>query len=141
MNCFAWADWINAKFRLTFKLCLCFFFLIVDCNYTHWGLTYIGSINITQEGLTCQRWDSKWPHAMISNITDANFPDGSKSAAQNFCRNPFPKDRNKNFSYTPWCYTTDPNVSWQYCNPYRDDNGSEGSTAYSGICMIQSSGG
>jgi len=114
------------------------FSLITDCNYVHWGLAYMGSINITQEGLACQRWDSNWPHAMISNVTDANFPDGNKSAAENFCRNPFPRDRNKNSS--PWCYTSDPNVSWQYCKPHRHGNGSEGLTEYSGICLIQSIG-
>ena len=37
------------------------------------------------------------------------FPDGSMAAAENFCRNP---DREAG---GPWCYTTDPDVRWEYC--------------------------
>ena len=55
----------------------------------------------TQYGLTCQRWDKNSPHIPKSKpIVDMH----------NFCSNP---DGDKN----NWCYTTDPNVRWDYCHP------------------------
>jgi syndecan 1 len=33
----------------------------------------------------------------------------------NFCRNPDGKD-------TIWCYTTDPDVEWDFCEPIKSDD-------------------
>ena len=72
------------------------------------GSEYEGTLNVTESGLTCQAWTAQSPHVPES-LTDSDFPDGSMAAAENFCRNP---DGNAG----PWCYTMDPNVTWQYCN-------------------------
>ena len=69
----------------------------------------MGTLAETINGQTCQRWDSQTPHShKYNNI--ANFPDASLSEAANYCRNP------DNATGGPWCYTTDPNKKWQYCD-------------------------
>ena len=39
-----------------------------------------------------------------------SFPEGNITMANNYCRNP------DHESMGPWCYTTDPNERWQYCD-------------------------
>ncbi|XP_035678931.1 uncharacterized protein LOC118417472, partial [Branchiostoma floridae] len=68
------------------------------------GSTYRGSENTTQSGLTCQRWDSQSPH---EHNTTVSHP--LAGLDENYCRNPDGAAR-------PWCYTTDPNVTREYCN-------------------------
>jgi len=66
----------------------------------------MGSIRRTKSGKQCKSWMS----ASDSSLTDNKFPDGSRAAAGNNCRNPDGKPDG------PWCYTTDPNVSWETCD-------------------------
>ena len=82
---------------------------IVDAGcYFGDGFAYKGYLNITEEGLPCQRWDAQFPHE--HDDTDAeNFPDDSLSDANNYCRNPDSDER-------PWCFTTDPEIRWQFCH-------------------------
>ncbi|KAI8512634.1 Kringle domain [Branchiostoma belcheri] len=54
----------------------------------------------------CQRWDSQSPH--IHPHTPQAHPDAGLEE-NNFCRNPDHKDR-------PWCYTTDGDWRWDYCD-------------------------
>ena len=58
-------------------------------------------------------WSSNTPHEPnLPAQNDANYPDGSRAAARNYCRNP-------DFEEGPWCYTTDPDVRWEACTvPY-----------------------
>ena len=61
----------------------------------------ISTCDRTQYGKTCQRWDVNWPHTpnykpIITQHNNCASPDGDKK---------------------PWCYTTDPNVRWDYCHP------------------------
>ena len=66
------------------------------------GMEYSGYISVTSSGKSCQRWDSLTPHSQP--YTDRNIH-------HNYCRNPRrPPDAK------PWCYTTDPNTRWEYCN-------------------------
>ena len=56
--------------------------------------------NRTQYGKTCQRWDVIGPHyptykPIIATHNNCASPDGDESL---------------------WCYTTDPNVRWDYCH-------------------------
>lgn len=49
----------------------------------------------------CQMWKSDSPHSHDNNDLPGNF-----------CRNPDNEP-------APWCYTTDPDTRWDYCDvPY-----------------------
>nr|XP_055041447.1 apolipoprotein(a)-like isoform X4 [Misgurnus anguillicaudatus] len=72
------------------------------------GSSYRGIISVTESGKTCQSWESQTPH--VHSMTSENFP--CKGLRGNYCRNP---DGNKG----PWCYTSDPETRWEYCNVSR----------------------
>ena len=72
------------------------------------GIDYIGRINKTISGHSCQQWDSQFPHSHVFSSED--FPDDSIEEASNFCRNP-----DKDDSGT-WCFTTDPHLRWDFCD-------------------------
>ena len=79
----------------------------VECKLTQKGVEYRGMQNITPLGRTCQRWDMQTPHK--HPYTDpALYGEIFLSDGWNYCRNP---DRDS----TLWCYTTDPNVRYEYC--------------------------
>ncbi|KAK6620369.1 hypothetical protein RUM44_006770 [Polyplax serrata] len=70
------------------------------------GRYYQGTINHTQYGLPCQRWDSQEPHTHFRppNV----FPEIEN--AENYCRNAGGEEP------MPWCYTTNSSIRWQHCN-------------------------
>ncbi|KAL4241093.1 Neurotrypsin [Mactra antiquata] len=70
---------------------------------------YNGTISTTASGHTCQKWSLNTPQKHKYSTRDDLFPDGSVEAAGNNCRAP-------DDDVTPWCYTTDSNVRWEYCN-------------------------
>ena len=65
---------------------------------------YRGSIAMTESGRECQRWDSQEPHEHTR--TTENFPNAGLEAS--YCRNPDDEPR-------AWCYTTDADKRWEYC--------------------------
>ncbi|KAM9435218.1 plasminogen [Clarias gariepinus] len=69
------------------------------------GNSYRGKIAVTISGKTCQTWSSQVPHK--HSRTPENYP--CKGLNNNYCRNP---DNER----SPWCYTTDPETRWEYCN-------------------------
>jgi hypothetical protein len=71
---------------------------IVGC-YTGDGADYAGRATTTRSGRTCMAWSSQTPH---SHTIGTSLP-------QNYCRNP-------NGFADPWCYTTDANVRWEFCD-------------------------
>ncbi|XP_067950540.1 fibrocystin-L-like [Watersipora subatra] len=79
------------------------------CRSTWKGTEYAGTISETKNGRTCQRWDTDNAPHDITLHSDGRFPENSRSAAENYCRNP------DSSSDGPWCYTTDPEVRWEYC--------------------------
>ncbi|XP_073483556.1 plasminogen-like [Aquarana catesbeiana] len=69
------------------------------------GGDYRGTAYMTVSGKGCQAWNSQVPHA--HSRTPDKFPNAGLE--KNYCRNP---DNDK----SPWCYTTDPSVRWEYCS-------------------------
>ena len=80
--------------------------ILTDC-YTEedLGIHYNGTLNVTESGRCCQKWDSDSPHSHPITSLYRPYLEG-----HNYCRNP--EGRGKR----PWCYTTDPSVRWEYCN-------------------------
>uniref|UniRef100_A0A6I8NWX0 Plasminogen n=1 Tax=Ornithorhynchus anatinus TaxID=9258 RepID=A0A6I8NWX0_ORNAN len=75
------------------------------------GKNYRGVSSTTVSGRKCQPWWSMRPH--YHSKTPLQYPDAD--LRMNYCRNPDGNDR-------PWCYTTDPQVRWEYCNLKRCQN-------------------
>ncbi|TNN42854.1 Plasminogen [Liparis tanakae] len=76
-----------------------------DCKSGN-GDTYRGPTSITILGVTCQAWTAQSPHQHTS-FTPKSHP--TRGLEGNECRNP---DGDVN---GPWCYTTDRNKKWDYC--------------------------
>ena len=70
-----------------------------DLSLNNPGWDYFGDESRTVSGLKCQKWNEKTPHNHDQPALDHNF-----------CRNPDSADGGV------WCYTTDPNVEWEYCS-------------------------
>ncbi|XP_062980539.1 plasminogen [Elgaria multicarinata webbii] len=71
------------------------------------GGEYRGKIASTTSGKTCQEWRLQTPHRHDS-FTPQTHP--RSGLERNHCRNP---DGDIN---GPWCYTTDPDTPWEYCD-------------------------
>jgi integrin beta 3 len=75
---------------------------------------YRGFQTMTRKGLECQGWaDFGEPHEPWEQYDLREFPDRlGPILKDNYCRNP---DASR--EYTIWCYTTDPNTRFDYCDP------------------------
>lgn len=80
-------------------------FSTVDCIKGR-GRFYQGKVNVTRDGLECQRWDSQVPHNHI-RPPDV-FPE--LKDAENYCRNAGGEE------HIPWCFTTNASIRWGYCD-------------------------
>ncbi|XP_060561825.1 plasminogen-like [Ruditapes philippinarum] len=69
---------------------------------------YSGTLNVTLNGHTCQRWDSQQPHEHVRNTTHFFPNDASVFDAHNYCRGAGESDE-------LWCYTTNEMERWDYC--------------------------
>ncbi|KAL5497216.1 hypothetical protein EMCRGX_G013646 [Ephydatia muelleri] len=67
----------------------------------------------TISGRYCQFWETQYPH-FHGSITPALYP-GELNGSARFCRNPGGRGARG------WCYTTDPDVRWEYCAPIHDN--------------------
>ncbi|XP_071478660.1 apolipoprotein(a)-like [Diadema antillarum] len=77
-----------------------------ECYTLPRATDYRGLVNVTRSGRTCQRWTLQAPHQ--HSRTPDNYPNAGLGD-HNYCRNP----DNEN---TAWCYTTDRNRRWEYCD-------------------------
>jgi len=71
---------------------------------------YVGFKQTTVSGRTCQKWNSQTPHTHSNTETQMLDLYDEEDFDTNFCRNP------DNMVDGAWCYTTDPNVRWEYCD-------------------------
>ena len=71
------------------------------------GLEYVGFLARTQDDEPCVRWDSL---VESEGTADFVFPDGSRTLAADYCRNPGGRERDG-----PWCYT-DTAGTWNNCS-------------------------
>jgi len=79
--------------------------------YENYGESYNGTMVTTENGVLCQRWDASGPQRVMYKYTNIrNFPETSLYDAGNYCRNPAEDGAR------PWCYTTDPLTTWDYCD-------------------------
>ena len=71
------------------------------------------NVSWTRRGYACQKWSSQTPHRheMHNNIVGVNY-DGVGD--HNYCRKIGGSEK-------PWCYTTDPNVRFDYCSDCKPD--------------------
>ena len=67
----------------------------------------MGTMSTARSGRTCRLWSSGSIYAAA--LFDANFPDGSVTAAKNYCRNPDNDPRGL------WCHTLNI-LTVEYCD-------------------------
>ncbi|XP_074547050.1 muscle, skeletal receptor tyrosine-protein kinase [Halichoeres trimaculatus] len=79
---------------------------ITTTCYNERGRFYQGRVNVTRSGTPCQSWSQQVPHQHRLSVDVIPELKGS----ENFCRNP------GGISDKPWCYTTNPNIRWEYCS-------------------------
>ena len=70
---------------------------------------YQGRVSITRSGKTCQKWTSQYPHSHGFATPNKGFGD------HNYCRY-FGHPPGLIDAETVWCFTTDSNVTWDYCD-------------------------
>ena len=64
------------------------------------GVTYIGTVNETKSGRTCQNWKKSVPQKHTYQVVGDH----------NYCRNP-----TKRSEVGVWCYTTTKWIRWEKC--------------------------
>eukprot|EP00746_Dinoflagellata_sp_MGD_P123671 gnl/MRDRNA2_/MRDRNA2_58293_c0_seq1.p1 gnl/MRDRNA2_/MRDRNA2_58293_c0~~gnl/MRDRNA2_/MRDRNA2_58293_c0_seq1.p1 ORF type:complete len:1441 (+),score=201.09 gnl/MRDRNA2_/MRDRNA2_58293_c0_seq1:112-4434(+) len=77
---------------------------------------YRGCQNVTVSGKACQKWSLQNPHG--HDYLPPNWPPGQIKESDglgdhNYCRKPAGIIGGSSI----WCYTTDPNTRWEYCEP------------------------
>ena len=82
-------------------------FTNIECYGDILARDYRGYVSETRSGKECQQWTTQLPHQ--HNRTEAEYP-GTGLGQHNFCRNP------DNEPEGAWCYTTDSESRWEYCD-------------------------
>ena len=94
-----------------------------DC-YTGDRTHYQGTVSVTENGKTCQAWSSQYPQDHGYD-KPGDFIDGE--VPSNFCRSPLDDTEDR-----PWCYTTDPDTRWEFCDIHQ----CQASIRYGKICIF-----
>ncbi|XP_002741868.2 apolipoprotein(a)-like [Saccoglossus kowalevskii] len=81
-------------------------FDITECYEEVDGSDYRGVVNTTRTGDECAKWTAQTPH--YHSRTPENYPK-TGLGDHNYCRNP-------DGDVGVWCYTTDPDTRWGYCD-------------------------
>jgi hypothetical protein len=71
------------------------------------GTDYRGDVAITRSSKPCQKWTAQAPHPNL-HMSPVLYPEAGLGDHAK-CRNPDGKQ-------APWCFTTDPDTEWEYCN-------------------------
>ena len=79
-----------------------------NCGCYPFPSDYVGTINVTESGKECMRWDAQSPHEHEGNVPGTDQHPASYLSG-NYCRNP-------DSHSSSWCYTTDPDTRWENCN-------------------------
>ena len=82
------------------------FYPLANC-FRGRGRGYNGTISVTRSGKICQRWSEQSPHQFL--LPSKQYPE--IAGDHNYCRNPGSRGPEG-----PWCFTTDPNTRWEYCD-------------------------
>merc|ERR1712087_301492 len=77
-----------------------------ECFNREDGADYRGRVSTTKSGIQCQGWFEQFPHQHVK--THAKYP-RSGLGGHSFCRNPDGEN-------SPWCYTVDESLRWDYCD-------------------------
>jgi hypothetical protein len=97
---------------------------LIDCLKTFKGAEYEGTISTTVTGRICQVWSLDTPHSHSYNDVGDH----------NYCRNRDGENR-------PWCYTTDPDVTWEFCYvPYCNEINPDGTPTPAHGCYVSEDG-
>jgi len=83
-----------------------------ECKSDEVGSGYRGTISTTENGYTCQNWNSNTPHI---HYYEQDYQQGI--GEHNYCRNP-----TEDQAARPWCYTTNLFKTWDYCSIPTCDN-------------------
>ncbi|CAC5393643.1 PLG [Mytilus coruscus] len=78
-----------------------------ECYHERLSKKYMGKRTCGLSGTSCQLWNQQSPH-MHSHVS-SDFPDLDIDLAMNYCRDP------AGTRGEPWCYTTNQNITWEFC--------------------------
>ncbi|KAK2143252.1 hypothetical protein LSH36_859g01011 [Paralvinella palmiformis] len=79
-------------------------------SHTKDGRDYRGTLSYTEQGVSCQRWTSHYPHNHRYMMANTHRDKLEGLGDHNYCRNP---DGRRS---RPWCYVPLKNTVWQYCD-------------------------
>ncbi|XP_071957058.1 uncharacterized protein [Antedon mediterranea] len=97
-----------------------------ECYTREDGGDYFGTLSVTRSGYTCQMWSEKTPHKPVKKYRGYVSANGNPPlfpthfGEHNYCRtlgNAPPVNPSQSSNREgPWCYTTDPQRRWEYCD-------------------------